>query len=178
MAWPRILGQCVTGLVLSQAVLLCLLALKKSVAGPLLMLPLPFISIAFHRAAAARFWRPMAALSLMSAAEIDGAEAAARLGGGAAAAGAGAARRYVSPSFDSDAAAHAATLEDCARAQAVLAGGEDEKLFARVSRRATTGGAECVSLVLFGCTDVAGPCAPGMGSLAAEWAWNYTSSGI
>lgn len=132
MAWPRILHQVVTGLFIFQAVTICLLALKKSIAGPIIVVPLPFITVVFLQAVHSTFWRPMEKLSLMTAADIDDKEAAAAP---AEVAKATPDQLYLSPSFQIDDAAHAAVLEDCSRMKAVLEGGTDDKLFERVSER-------------------------------------------
>jgi hypothetical protein len=130
MAWPRIFYQVVTGLYMFQLVMICLLALKKSIAAPIICIPLPFLTFIFGRTAAGNFWRPMEALSLMSAADIDAKEGAA----GAVATVDGDAdpsALYLSPSFDTDKTAHTAILDDCKRMKAVLDGGSDNELFRR-----------------------------------------------
>ena len=144
MAWPRMFGQICTGLIIFQLVMICLLALKKSVGGPIIIIPLLFFTFYYMSAAAATFWRPMEALSLMAASELDTKEANPLLiGGGGDRAAAGTADGdalvksqdptglYLSPAFDVDDQEHAQTVDDCKRLKAVLDGGEDEKLFQR-----------------------------------------------
>jgi hypothetical protein len=142
MAWPRIFNQVITGLFIFQLVMICLLALKKSVAAPIICIPLPFLTIVFLRSAAGNFWRPMEALSLMAAAEIDAKEGALAAEAAPAAAavksvadgaveGADPTALYLSPSFDTDKTAHNALVDDCKRMKAVLDGGADDELFKR-----------------------------------------------
>jgi len=138
MAWTRIFYQICTGLLIFHLIMICLLALKKSVAGPIICIPLPFLTIAFMRAASSTFWRPMEALSLMAAAELDAKQSDVAPGSATAVdagANGGAAADptalYLSPSFTVDATAHAALLDDCKRMKSVLDGGFDADLFSR-----------------------------------------------
>ena len=110
--------------------MICLLALKKSVAGPLIIIPLPFITFIFMNAAYSRFWPPMDALSLLAASELDAAEELdSRAAGAAGEDSLDTTKLYLAPSFLLDAAAHASTLDNCKRMHAVLEGETDEQLF-------------------------------------------------
>jgi hypothetical protein len=134
MAWPRIFNQVCTGLIIFHLIMICLLALKKSIAGPVICIPLPFLTLAFMRTVSTTFWRPMEALSLMAAAELDAKQDTLAPGTITTTAGAGAgdsSALYLSPSFDMDTTAHTALLDDCKRMKAVLDGGSDADLFNR-----------------------------------------------
>ncbi|KAL4515648.1 hypothetical protein Ndes2437B_g07075 [Nannochloris sp. 'desiccata'] len=141
MAWPRIFNQICTGLIIFQLVMICLLALKKSIAAPIICIPLPFLTLVFMRAASSTFWRPMEALSLMAAAELDAKQGAVAPGSATAGSAGGAASTadaaadptalYLSPSFDVDMTAHTDLLDDCKRMKSVLDGGADADLFNR-----------------------------------------------
>lgn len=135
MAWQYIFYQVITGLYIFQVVMICLLAIKESIAAPIICAPLLVITFFFMVAARAQFWRPMVALSLMAAAEIDAQESArkdlettALIGGSSEEE---TLRRYLSPSFKSFDAAHEELLSDCKRMKAVLDGGSDNHLFER-----------------------------------------------
>lgn len=131
MAWPRIFSQCSTGLVIFQLVMICILAIKKSVAGPLIVLPLPFITIVFMNSAASTFWRPMHALSLMAASEIDRKEGSDVSLRESMSTDEAARTQYLSPSFKIDDKAHEELLDQCQRMKAVLGGATDDQLFER-----------------------------------------------
>jgi len=131
MAWPRIFHQVVTGLFAFQLIMICLLALKKSIAAPIIMIPLPIFTIIFMQAAHSTFWRPLEHLSLMAAAEGDAQEQEASIIGDGSDESGPVEKRYLSPSFQIDDDGHAAMLDDCKRMKAVLAGGSDDSLFAR-----------------------------------------------
>lgn len=74
LAWRNIHNQIMTGLFLFQLVMICLLALKKSIAAPIIIIPLPFITLYYIMLVRSTFWKPMRALSLMAATEIDSKE--------------------------------------------------------------------------------------------------------
>lgn len=132
MAWPRMFYEMMTGLFCFQLIMICLLALKKSVAAPIICIPLPFLNIIFMQAVGSTFWEPMVALCTMAAAEIDRKEAAVADGG--AHVEEDVATKYLSPALTiPESAAHAALLEDCRRMKAVLDGNKDEKLFERTA---------------------------------------------
>jgi hypothetical protein len=131
--WTPIFHQIITGVFTFHAVMVCLLSLKKSVAGPLIVIPLPFLTFIFCRAAAATFWRPMEALSLMAAAQIDDKEA--KVADSAGAFDAEVSQRYLSPSFKPQDERHAALMDDVKRINAVIAGGTDKALFERVREK-------------------------------------------
>lgn len=60
-----------TALILFQLVMICLMAIKKTVAPPLIVLPLVFISLAYMVVVHNTFNPPMQTLSLLAAADRD-----------------------------------------------------------------------------------------------------------
>jgi hypothetical protein len=119
----RIVNQLVAALVVAQITLIGLLGIKEVVAPPLIVLPLPFLTLIFLRVAHTTFWPPMASLSLLAAAERDAleAEAGAGEGGEGGALDAEVAGRYVHPAFTIDDAAHEALVRQCHAAAAAQA---------------------------------------------------------
>jgi len=111
MIWLRVFDQCITGLVLFQLTMVCLLAVKEVVAPPLVVLPLPLITLAFCYAAHAKFWPPMVTLSMMSAGTRDAAEAQAIAAKGGV--DTGIADAYLSPSFTMNELEHFEVLRQC-----------------------------------------------------------------
>ena len=131
MAWPRIFKQICTALFIFQLVMICLLALKKSVAGPIIIVPLPFLTFVFMGSVSSTFWRPMEALSLMAASELDKKESGVATSAIDAITGVDVDALYLSPSFTVSDAEHALLMDDCKRMKSVLEGGVDDKLFER-----------------------------------------------
>jgi hypothetical protein len=76
-----------------------LLGVKEMVAPSLIVVPLPFITLAFAAVAHSTFWPPMRTLSLMAAAERDARGGGAPPGAVDGVAVDGVADNYVSPSF-------------------------------------------------------------------------------
>lgn len=140
LAWVRVFDQCMTGLVFFHLMMTAILGIKKMPGPAILCAILWLFDAAFWVSVHKRFYRPHECLSLISAAEMDSKEvtAAQAAAAGAAAASPGKAlsvddevdQRYLSPSFKFDEAEHEAALSEAARMAAVLAGGEDDKLFA------------------------------------------------
>ncbi|PSC73975.1 ERD4-related membrane isoform B [Micractinium conductrix] len=141
MAWTRVFDQCMTGLVCFHLMMVALLGIKEMVVPSILCAILWLFDVTVWVTVHKRFYRPHECLSLISAADIDNREAAALGAATEFSAGKSAAsvdeevdRRYISPSFKFDEPAHEQVLSEAARMQAVLAGGEDEKLFAEPSQ--------------------------------------------
>lgn len=132
LVWVRVFDQCMLGMVMFHLLMVAILGLKKSIGAPIFVLILLTFDFVFWVAVHKRFWRPQECLSLISAADMDAKEKAAK----------GDSRqlgkeldqevsdRYLSPSFKFSDEQHEQTLDEAARMAAVLAGGEDEKLFA------------------------------------------------
>jgi hypothetical protein len=123
MAWPLIFNQAAGSLLIFQLTTIAILAVKKSIGAPFVMLPLPFMTLAFIVAAHNVFWKPMEAISLLNAANVDAKEAAA----GITDAGAEATELYLSPSFKVDAAEHTALMAEMARMKKALDGDTSAK---------------------------------------------------
>ena len=98
--------------------MICLLAIKETVAPPLILLPLPFLTLAYAYAAHTTFYPPMQTLSLLVAADRDATEAAQAVEGKASDADA-----YVSPSLRVSEMEHVALLAQCGAAREAQATG-------------------------------------------------------
>jgi hypothetical protein len=141
----RIVNQLVAALVVAQITLIGLLGIKEVVAPPLIVLPLPFLTLIFLRVAHTTFWPPMASLSLLAAAERDALEAEAAgtgEGGAGGALDAEVARRYVHPAFTIDDAAHEALVRQCHAVAAAQAAGSVAALAALADAVPGEAGAE------------------------------------
>lgn len=69
--WRSIFWQTIAGLISAQVILIAVLAIKESIPGPLIVLPLPFLTLIFAFVTRNRFFPSMKILSLIAAAARD-----------------------------------------------------------------------------------------------------------
>ncbi|KAL4853137.1 CSC1-like protein [Chlorella vulgaris] len=132
LVWIRVFDQCMLGLIMFHLMMTAILGVKKSIGAPILCFLLLAFDFVFWVAVHSRFWRPQECLSLISAADMDAQDRGSQGDSFALAKGVDAQMRdrYLSPSFKFDDEEHEQAMTEVQRMAAVLAGGEDEKLFA------------------------------------------------
>lgn len=72
--WPQVFWQVFTGLIIFQLMMIAILAIKETIAPPLIVLPLPFLTILYSKAVTSTFFPPMKNLSMIAAADRDEAD--------------------------------------------------------------------------------------------------------
>ena len=103
--WLRVFDQYITGLVVFQILMIFLLAIKEIIGPPIIVLPLPFITLAVASSIRSKYTKPMSSLSLLCAEDRDRQEEHAQLNIEKEA--------YMSPSFTFDEKDHEDVINQC-----------------------------------------------------------------
>jgi len=103
--WLRAYSQYITGLVMFHVVMICLLALKEMIGPPIIVLPLPFITLVVASSTMKKYEAPMHRMSLIGASNRDEEDEHLKdsMEGGA----------YLSPSFFFDDEDHYEVISQC-----------------------------------------------------------------
>jgi hypothetical protein len=103
--WLRVFDQYITGLVVFQILMIFLLAIKEIIGPPIIVLPLPFITLAVASSIRSKYTKPMGSLSLLCAEDRDRQEEHAQL--------LIEKEAYMSPSFTFDEKDHEDVINQC-----------------------------------------------------------------
>lgn len=73
--WRQIFRQLITSMIIFQCIMIALLAIKEIIAPPLIVLPLPFLTIIYAKVVSHTFFPPMETLSMLAASKRDAIDA-------------------------------------------------------------------------------------------------------